>query len=109
MKPEFHRCREDSQSVNNGSSEVDRRRFREIAGRTRYLADAKPERRRLREHLIVEHEIIGAFIQWKRFENVTSEGAIACVVLGKLDSEHDVLERREQTIEIVLIARHSTL
>src|SRR5207302_1960390 len=87
---------EDAEAVLHAAAEIDRRRLGEVARRAGDLADLESEPDRLRQHLVVEDEVVGVLLQRKRLEEPAGEGAIARVVLGQLVADQQVLEERQQ-------------
>src|SRR5580700_8518125 len=99
--------RENAETVNDAAPEVDRRRLFEILGRARDFADAVAEVDTLRQHLIVEDEVVGIFDQRQLGQDLTTEAAVAGVVLRELHPQEQVLKRGQQAVEDVLVARHA--
>jgi hypothetical protein len=60
-----------------------------------HLADPEREVHRLRQHLVVEHEIVGVLAERKRFQDLPGECPIAGVVIRKLDAAEEILEERQ--------------
>jgi hypothetical protein len=58
---ESSRSTQHFQTILDAASKVDGRSVLVIAGRAGQLTDTKPEHHRLRDHLIVENEVIGIF------------------------------------------------
>src|SRR5947207_4132832 len=81
-RAEFQRGAQDAEAVLHAAAEIDRRRLGEIARRARQFPDVEPEPDRLRQHLVVEDEIVAVLLQRQRLEQPPREGAIAGVVLG---------------------------
>ena len=65
---------------------IDGRSFLEILGRTGNFTDLKSKVHALREHLVVEDEVIGVLEQWQFTQDLAAECTITSVVLGELDS-----------------------
>src|SRR5208337_1703198 len=81
MQPEPNRGPQDADPVDHASAKVDRGRFRKIFGRTGNFANSEASINGLRQHLIIEHEILGAKPYGKAFEDSPAPSAIACMVL----------------------------
>ena len=86
---------DDAEAVAQRSAEVDRRRLLEVGGGAAHLADLEAGQQDLREHLVVEDEVVGVLEQRQRLEHLAREGAVAGVVLGELGPAQQVLERGE--------------
>src|SRR5208282_362806 len=87
--------------------EIDGRSFFEILRRAGDFADTKAEMNALCQHLIVEHKVVGVLKQRQLGEDIAAKGAVAGVILRKLDSEKEVLEGGQQAIRDVLVKGHA--
>ena len=87
LKSKLQRGGEHPETVLHATPKVDGRGFFEILGGTGNFSDAKAEVNALRQHLIIEDEVVGIFEQRKIGENFAAEGAVSGVVLGKLYAE----------------------
>ena len=63
----------------------------------------------LRQHLVVEHKIIGIAHERDFFEHLMRKGAVSRMVLRQFLPGHDILEPGEAAVEKVFVARHPTL
>ena len=97
----------DAQTVAHRSPEADARRFLHITGRTADFADLISEVDGLREHLIVEHEIVRVLVEWQGLEHFARKGAKAGVIFRELGAEHQILEQGQRPVGGVLVQRHA--
>ena len=100
------RCQH-SQTILHAAAEVDGRRFFEIFGRARNFADAEAEVHALRQHLVVEDEVVGVFEQRQIQSGLAAEGAIAGVILRELDPQKQILKRGQKAVGDVFVERHA--
>src|ERR1700751_4335257 len=108
LKGELQSGSQHAETVRDTSPKINRRSLFEILRRTRNLSDAVAKVHALCEHLVVDDEIVGVFGQRKFGQNLAAERPIPGVVLGQLHSQEQVLKRREQPIEDVLVKRHAS-
>src|SRR6185436_2235810 len=106
LQSKLHGRGEYSKTILHAASEIDRRCFSEVLGRTRDLSDAESEKCALREHLIVENKIVGVFKQGKLHQDLTAESSIAGVVFRNLDAQKQVFKGSQQAVENILVKRH---
>src|SRR5207253_11174297 len=104
---EFERGAEYAEAVFHAAAEVDRRAFGKVTRRAGDLADVKAEPDGLRQHLVVEDEVVRVLLQRKRLQEPAREGAVAGVVLGELVPEEQVFAGGEKPVGDVLPERHS--
>jgi hypothetical protein len=64
-----------------------------IARRAGDLAHAKASINNLRQHLIVEHEIVGISVKRKVLENSARKAPITCMEFGELMTYENVLDK----------------
>src|SRR5262245_19869524 len=98
LQNKLHGRREHAQTVPNAPREIDRRRFSKILRRTRDLADAEAEVHALRQHLVVEYEIVRVLEQRQRLEDAAAERSVAGVILRQLRAEKEVLPQGQHAI-----------
>ena len=94
LKCELDRGGEHIKAVFHASAEIDRRGFLEILGRTGNFTDLKSKVHALREHLVVEDEVVGVLEQGQFSQDFAAECTITGVVLGELDSEEIDFQKR---------------
>ena len=56
--------------------EIDRRRFGKVFRRATYLGDPGTKPQNLREHLIVEDEVVAILVERQAFQNFAEKGAV---------------------------------
>src|ERR1700729_2774226 len=100
---------QDSQAVYHASTEVDARRFLEIAGRAGDLGDLIIQVDDLRKHLIVEHEVFRVDLIIDAAQDLFGEGTVPCMVFGQLLTKHHVLEKGEGAVEKVFVQGHAAV
>ena len=96
-----------AEAVGHRAAEADLARILEVARRARNLADAHVEGQRLREHLVVEDEVLRIGAERQRLEHAPGECAEAGVVFRQARAGEHVLEAREHPVGVVLVARHA--
>ena len=62
----------------------------------------------MRQHLIVENEIVAIFPQRQAGQHLSAESAIAGVILGELDVQEEVFKSGEQAVGDVFVKRHAS-
>src|SRR5687767_10001507 len=77
---EFQTGAQASESVLHTATEINRRRFREIFRRATDLGDGVAMPQNLREHLVVENEIVRVLIDRNTLQHLAGESAITGVV-----------------------------
>ena len=82
-----HRRRDAAQAVADAPRQVDARRLGEILRRAAHLGDRVPAPEDLREHLVVEDEVVGVLAQRQRLEQLPRERAVAGVILRQLRAD----------------------
>ena len=107
MQEELQRHGQHAQTVGDRATEVDGRGLLEVGGRTAHLADLEACIEDLRQHLVVEDEVVGVLGQGKCFEHRTGEGAVARVVLRELRLAEQVLDRGQGAVRDVFVERHA--
>ena len=70
------------------------------------LADTEAGEHSLGDHLIIEHEIIGAGGEGKLIENLPAPRPIPGMVLAELASHHQILKCGEKPVSDIFIAGH---
>ena len=96
-----------AKAVLNGPKEIDRRCFFEILRRTGDFAKQKIFLKNLRKNLIVEDEILGVIQKRNRLKHLTRVRPVTGVVLGKLGSEQEILDKCEYAITDIFPERHA--
>src|SRR5579871_2111879 len=81
LQSKLQRSRQHPEAVFHAAAEVDGRCFLEITRWAGNFADAESEVGALRQHLIVEDEVIGIFQKRQFRQSAAAEGTIASVVL----------------------------
>ena len=61
----------------------------------------------MRQHLVIEDEVVAIFRQWQPRENFPAERAIARVIFGKLDPQEKIFKRSQQAVGDVFVNRHA--
>ena len=84
VKTKSQRSVQHAETVAHRARKIYRRGFFEIARRTAYLADAVAEKDRLRDHLIIEHKIVGVFFERQIFDDFAAKSAKARVIFREL-------------------------
>ena len=79
---EFQAGAEAAETVFATAAEVDRRGLSEILRGAAYFANREPVPEDLREHLVVEHEIVGVWGEVNFLQQFAGKGAVAGVVFG---------------------------
>ena len=98
-----------AKAVFHAAAEIDGGGLLEILRRAGNLADAEAEIHTLRQHLVVEDEVLRVLQQRQRGQHLAAEGAIAGVVFGELDAQEYVLEGGEEAVGNVFVERHATV
>ena len=94
-------------AVYTAAAQVDRGGFGKIFGGAGYLAylEARPEY--LRQHLVVEHEIVGVDIVVDSAQHLGREGPVAGMILGEFLIEQNILREREYAVGHIFEQRHA--
>ena len=100
---------ENAEPILHAALEVDRRSFLEVFRGTGYFTNPEAKHDGLRDHLVVEDEIVRILQQWKCFKKLSRKGPEAGVILGQLHAQKQVLKRSEKTVGNVFVTRHSAL
>src|SRR5271154_820774 len=98
---------EDAEAVFHAAAEVDGGGLLEIFRRAGNFSDAEAEMDALRQHLVVEDEVVGVFEQGKFGQDFSAEGAISGVIFGELHAQEKILEGSEQAVGNVFIDGHA--
>src|SRR5437588_1178642 len=101
LKGELQSSRQHFKTIFHATPEVDRGRLFEIFRGTGNFSDAKTKVHALREHLVIEHEIVGIFEERKLGEHLAAKGTIASVVFGKLYPEKQIFKSSQQAVRDV--------
>ena len=96
-----------AERIFGAAAERNAARLRSIVCWHRNRSDSQPVNARLNEELLIEDEIVGARFEVDRFQYPPVIGAIARVILGKIQPENDVLEDGEKAIREVLDRWHA--
>src|SRR5580700_2690483 len=99
---------EDPKAVLNAATKIDGRRFFKIFGRAGNLPNTEAEVDALRQHLVVENEIVAILPERQPGKHLAAESAVAGVILGQLDAEKQVLKSGEQAVRDVFVKRHAS-
>ena len=108
-QPIFEAGCETSETVFDAAAQIDGGGLGEIFRRAAYFGNGEAVPEDLRQHLVVENEIIRVVRKMELFENLAGKGAIAGVIFGKLRAEQDILEQGEEAISQIFPQRHATL
>ena len=63
----------------------------------------------LRQHLVVEDEVVGVAHKCDFLQHLAGESAVAGVVFRQFLARHNVLETGQAAVEKVFVVRHPTL
>src|SRR5438105_3499599 len=85
-----------AQAIDHAAAEIDRRGFREISCRARDFADSESTIDRLRQHLIVEYEVVRISVQRKGLDHLPGEPAIARMIFRQFLAEQEVLQQSQK-------------
>ena len=94
---------EASEAVNNAAPEIDRRALGGVRRWAADLADRVAEPDDLRQHLIVEHKIIGIGIERQLHQQGRGKRPIAGVVFREFHVDQRVLRRGQPTVEKIFV------
>lgn len=81
LEAELHGGAQNPETIFTASAEVDRGGFREIFRRAGDLPDVETSVDDLRQHLVVEDEIVGVVHEGHLLQHLSGEGAVAGVIL----------------------------
>src|SRR5215467_9422377 len=107
LQSKLHSRAQHAESVLHAAAEIDGRGLSEILRRTGDFSDAKTEVDALRQHLVVEHEVIGIFQQRQLGENFAAEGAVTGVIFRKLHAQEQIFEGRKESVRYIFIEWHA--
>src|SRR5512138_3481558 len=89
---------EAAESVLHAPPKIDRRGIRCVSRRTGYLTDLESHPDRLRQHLVVEDEIVRVRVEREPKEQLARKGTVPRVKLRQLAADQDVVRRREEPV-----------
>ena len=97
----------DAETVLHAPLEIDGRRFFKIFRRAGDFSNSKAKHHGLRDHLIVEDEVVGVFENGKSLEQFAGKCTETGMVFRQLYAEEQVLECGQKAVGDVLVERHS--
>ena len=107
LKAEHYRGREDAETVLDAAAKVDRGGLGEIPGGTGNFSHAETEENDLREHFVVEDEVVAIGFEGKGFEDAAREGAVTGVIFREFVVHHEILKQGEDAVGDVFVKRHA--
>src|SRR5262249_34619814 len=87
------RCKT-TQAIAHAPAKIDRWSFRYIAGRTGHFPDRTAERDDLREHLIIENEVVGISFHRQALQQLARKSAITSVIFRQLRADENIFHKR---------------
>ena len=102
----LHRGSQAAETVLHTAHEVDRRGFSKVLRRATDLGNRFIEPQDLRQHLVVEHKVVGVFVKGKPTQQVSGKRAVPRMVLGEFGAHQHIARKRQETIANVTPPRH---